>query len=552
MPKIKVRKILLWLASITRPVHRALLLSIVMRFCSQTLNILLFAVGAGGIIAVWRGNAEFSSLLTALVVMAVLKAISAYLEQFSGHFVAFKALELLRTQAFSLLWPKSPYIVTRIKSGDMLASLTRDIDRIEVLYAHTVAPVLSGIFIPLFFTIGAGICWGWNLVWAPLLCVLLAIFVVPFIGFRTGLAETEQLLQLRRDLAQHVTDSVFGAEEVTVYGQEKVRVAEMGELGEKITFRAVRSAIPPALRRGISFTLPLFSMLGVFVSARSAGSDPCLLAVLLGGCLKLFAGTRDIAAAVDDGSFSLAAAQRLYEICHADTKIKDGNTVFSPTAPVAVEWRKVSYSYPESGGKPVLKNLSMRAEAGQKSIITGASGTGKSTAVQLLLRYDDPDSGEIFLDGRPVQDYTLDSLRRGVAFVPQRAQLLNSTIADNLRLGNAQASVADLWKVLEIVELADYISSLPQGLDTPTGTEGTALSGGQRQRLCLARALLTNPAVLVLDEFNANLNADLAERIRCRLDREFPSLTTVEITHRADIKTPADSLFVLDDSGSIR
>lgn len=156
--------------------------------------------------------------------MAAIKALAYYLEQFLGHFVAFKALELLRGYAFSKLWPQAPMITTRTRSGDLLASLTRDVDRIEVVYAHTFAPVISAIVVPPIIFLAIGMNIGWLVVLPPAVCYLLAMTLVPWLGARDSFEATTTQLAHRADLVSHVTDSVFGAEEVVGYGLEHERL----------------------------------------------------------------------------------------------------------------------------------------------------------------------------------------------------------------------------------------------------------------------------------------------------------------------------------------
>lgn len=528
-----------WVLAITRPVHAPLLFSICMRIISQLCNVLLFACAGGGLIAAWRGvpmpifgvlNA--GKLAALLIVIALLKASSYYLEQFSGHYVAFKALELLRTTAFSQLWPKAPGVVARSRSGELYASLTRDIDRIEVLYAHTIAPVIAGVLVPCVVVCTGFALGGWATMLVPSVCIALSVCVVPLIGLRAGVEGASLSLVRRAHLTQHTTDSVFGAREATGYGRESERYADMGELSAGVTAAARKPALYRAIRRGVNAGCIPAALFGAVVGGIYSGLSLEAIAFLAAGCLAAFEaprGLEDAAGAID---LSLASARRLYDVCTAKDPVCDGVIDFSPSAPVSVQWRDVTYHYAGIRSRNVLDGFSLSVPAGGHAAIVGPSGIGKSTAVQLLLRYDDPQHGVVLLDGKPVQEYTLDSLRRGVAFVPQRAELLRGSIADNLRLADPHASDERLWEVLSIVQLADEVRAFAQGLNERTGTEGSGISGGQMQRLVLARALLTNPSVLVLDEFSANLPENTDVAIRAALAQAFPHLTVIEVTHR--------------------
>lgn len=533
-----LKSVLHWLLGVTKPVHAPLAFSICMRIISQIAYIALFALAGGGIVAIMLetplpllGIITPWKLALCLITLALLKAVTYYLEQFSGHYVAFKALELLRGKAFSMLWPKAPGIVARSRSGVLYASLTRDIDRIEVLYAHTIAPVIAGVVVPIGAVFIGYLAFGWQPMLAPSLCVAASVFIVPVLGLRAGMQGAAQTLALRAQLTQHVTDSVFGAAEVTGYGQEQRRFSGMDTLSDQVTQTAKVPAFYRGLRRGVNAAFVPLSVAGAVLGGIWAGLSPESVALLASGCLAFFEASRGLEDAAGGVDLSLASARRLYAVCHAPDPVQDGE-LSVPDESLSVEWKDVHYAYPGERRREVLAGFTLSVPAGGHAVISGSSGCGKSTAVQLLLRYDDPSSGEILLGGRSVQDYALDSLRSAVAFVPQRADLLRGSIAENLRLGAPNASDEQLWEALRIAHIDDDVRKMPHGLEELAGTEGAGLSGGQIQRIVLARAFLTQPKVLVLDEFTANLPEALDVAIRADLARAYPQLTIIEVTHR--------------------
>lgn len=539
-------ELLRWLTGITRPVHAPLAVSSVFRILNLGLELFLFGL-AGWAVAAFATGTPAWGIVAWIVVVALAKAGAYYAEQFTGHYVAFKALELLRGHAFATLWPKAPAVVLRNRSGDLLPTLTRDVDRIEVVYAHTFAPVVSAFVVPPAALVVTGLIAGWDLVAIPAACVGVALLVVPFVGLRSSLRSTAKGLALRGDLAAHATDSVFGSDAVLSFGLALQRQREMDELGERIG----RAAVPPlafkGLRRAANLMLTLVTVTSVIVVGTEAGHDPLLVAALAAAGLRLFEGPRGVEDAVGYLDHSFSAARRLWQLCHAPQVVHDGDRDLDVDHAPTIEWRDVHYAYPESNpDNPALNGVSITAAAGRRTVFVGRSGSGKSTAVHLLLRYDDPTAGEILIDGVPVTEYTLDSLRRTVVLVSQRAQVIDSTIADNLRLGAPDASEEQLWQALETAELATEVMAMPQGLATRTGRDGSELSGGQLQRLGLARALLVDPRVLVLDEFTANLDAALESRIRENLERDHPGLTVIEVTHRLEHLGTADQVLEFD------
>lgn len=544
MSEPTLRELLAWLLGITRPVHAPLYASAALRIVNLSLDVVLFGLAAGGVIAAVTGASAPLPILLALVLCALAKATAYYLEQFSGHYVAFKALELLRTDAFSALWPKAPAIVARSRSGDLLASLTRDIDRIEVVYAHTFAPVVSAFVVPTGVLIVTGMTVGWRVTLIPAICLALALLVVPLLGIRSSARHTSQTLAIRRDLAHHLTDSVFGVEEILGYGRQQQRLEQTDGFGDRVAASARVPRLWAAVRRGSLVVLTLASACWIAYVGIESDMPVVVTAALLGGTLRLFEGPRGVEDAVAYLGHSLAAARRLWDISHAPDVVHDGPLELAGDTSPAVTFEEVSFSYGD--GAFALQGVSFHAPSGSHVVLAGPSGSGKSTAAHLLLRYFDPESGRIMLDGRPVSDFTLDSLRRSVVAVSQRNQLLDTTILENLRLGAPQATENEAWAALAVVNLADEIAAMPDGLRTQVGVSGRALSGGQAQRLCLARAVLMRPRVLVLDEFTANLNVELERGIRRRLGEALPGVTIIEVTHRVESTADADQIIVLD------
>ncbi|EEH63585.1 ABC transporter, ATP-binding protein [Gleimia coleocanis DSM 15436] len=545
-----LKEIIKWLTGITKPVHKPLFISTCFRVFNLIADFTLFAVAGGGVAALIAGSAQVSTVFTALIIASAVKAVAFYFEQFSGHFVAFKALELLRTYAFSKLWPKAPAIVSHSHSGDVLASLTRDVDRIEVFYAHTFAPLVSAVIAPLAILNFIGFYWGWELAIVPLICLLLSIFVLPFFGTKQAFAATQETLVLRRKLAHHVTDSVAGVAEVVGYNQETNRLAEMTDFEDKVAQRANFPRVMVAFRRAVNAALMLISVTGIVFVGLHYGHTVVLVAALATGALRLFEGPRGVEDALGYLDHSIAAARRLWGISNSPLKVTDGDETYAPNTAPTVTWKDVDYHYLDANGNPVkhaLENVNITAPAGKRTVILGVSGSGKSTAAQLLMRFDDPETGAIKLDGKDVRNYTLDSLRHNVVLVTQKNQHLDADIATNLRLGAPQATDTQLWEALETVGLKAEVMEMPQQLSTSVGAGGSQLSGGQSQRLALARALLMQPKVLVLDEFSANLNSALEKEIRTHLAEKYAGITIIEITHRLESVAHADQIILIDE-----
>lgn len=539
-------KLLSWLTSITKPVHGPLYVSTLFRIIKQALELLIFGIAGWAIVSAAVDGRSVVPSLVLLIVLALGKATFYYLEQFTGHYVAFKALEILRGHAFSVLWPKAPSIVTRSRSGDVLTSLTKDVDRIEVVYAHTFAPVVSAFVVPISTLLVTGALVGWEIVAIPAVCLAISLLVVPLIGTKSAMTHADGALAARGDLSAHVTDSVFGVEEVVGYGREKERFEEMDRIGETISTKSRSAARSAGIRRGLNSFLSIIvtvSILAVGLAGNYSIAVVCALAV---GSIRFLEGPRGIEEAVGSLDRSLAAAHRLYRICHEPQRVADGNDELRLDRAPALSWEGVTYRYPGDSGEadenvpPALDNVTIEAPAGKRTVLLGPSGSGKTTTVQLLLRFDDPEQGDIRVDGTSINSLTTDSLRSRIALVSQKNQMLDSTIIENVRLGHPDATEEQVWEALKVARVDEEVKAMPAGLKTRVGQDGSKLSGGQGQRICLARALLTEPSVLILDEFTANLNASLEKEIRDGLAATFGHLTIVEVTHREEAAAEAD------------
>jgi ABC-type multidrug transport system fused ATPase/permease subunit len=249
------------------------------------------------------------------------------------------------------------------------------------------------------------------------------------------------------------------------------------------------------------------------------------------------------------------SVERLYEIFDEPEPVRDRPNAVAIVRPRGtLEYRKLSFAY-QAGGSKVLSGINLRLEPGMRLGVLGPSGSGKSTLLALIPRlYDvwegtDPEGnpwGGVFFDGQDVRDLKLGDLRRAVALVPQQALLFEGTIRTNLLYANPVATEAQMNQALLIADLAETVDSLPAGLDTPVAERGYSFSGGQRQRLALARALVAQPTVLLLDDCTSALDAETEARIQQALDQHLPNRTRVIVSHKVASVRPADLVIVLE------
>lgn len=558
-PEVGTRQLINWLLQLARPVLKPLYLSAVARLLDQAFGIALITFGVyricAAVVQITGGTALSSAYLWVSVgvmaVLALLKAVFRYLEQFAGHYVAFKALEILRQEMFKRLVPQSPACMVGAKSGDLLARITADIDRIEVFFAHTLVPAFSALVIPLAVSILAGF------LVAPLSGVLLflvylvTLLCLMLLGGGEGNRAADAVGKAQGQVAQSVTDSVNGISEVTGYGLQRARTTQLERYMSIVGAYARPLTSLQALRRALSQSGMYLAALAVIWVGMPSPADLTAIPAALAATFAVMRSW-EVCRGVEDFSTHLdntfAAARRVWQVANSAPQVASGGKN-PPAQPFPIIFEDVSFTYPQSGkqasSRQTLQDVSFTIPAGSWTAICGATGSGKSTLARLLLRYWDVDSGQILLGDCPLSQLDPQAIRRAIPLVTQRIHIFSASIADNLRLGKRDASEEQLWQVLKIVELDQVVAALPAGLNTRVGRYGGALSGGQRQRLSLARAFLNDSPVLVLDEFTAHLESALAERIRHRVREIRPGATIIEITHTLQQVEEADQVLVL-------
>ena len=545
-----------WLLGVTRPVLPPLLASTLCRIIDALSGVALFALGAYAVASTGLAMVNKSPVpamwpvLTVMAGLSLLKAALRYVEQFLGHLVAFKALELLRGQIFRSLIPRSPRVGTTSRSGDLLSRATKDVDRIEVFFAHTLAPAVSAVITPIVVLTAIGLKVSWPVALTVLPLVVLQLFIVPRLGSGASLEASRSASALRADLTQHVTDTIQGMSEVVGYGRGQERLDEMARIDAEITGASRPTGQWAAVRRGVNQLASLIApivvvMVGSMLPATGSGAGVPLLAAAAAAVLRMTETVRGVEELAGALNASFASAERVWEVVNAPVEVRDGAQELTSGISHEVLWQDVSYSYSSTAAQAV-RGVSLRARAGKWTCIVGASGSGKSTLAQLAVRFDEPTSGRILIDGQDVADLRALSLYQEIGMVDQRVHLMRATIADNVRLAAPSASEAQVLRACRAACIDEDIEALEDGYDTLVGERGQSLSGGQRQRLALARALLARPGVLILDEFTSHLDPDLDERVRIGVRTYLPQATIIEITHRLQWSEQADHVVVMD------
>jgi len=534
-----------WLVGHTRNLLPPLWGSVIARVLGQLLGVALFVVAADALTQAATGQTvPILPLVAGLAGISLVKALLRYLEHYAGHWVAFTALQRLRELFVDRLVPQAPAATQGRAGAELTERGTRDIDRIEVFFAHTLPPAVAAVLVPAVALVwlGVGVDARLALVLAPF---VLGVLVAPFAAGHATWHAARRVAARRGQIAAHLGDDVQGIREVLAFDASSRRLAEIDKLDRALRDTRSRAGLGEGARRGVSVVLQGVSLVAVLAVAAASGLPVAHTVAALAVGVALWGPARGVDDFVSGLDAAFAATARVRQIVDATPVVGDPPDPVPLGTGSAISLSDVTFSYPDSG-EPALADVSLEIAEHAWTYVVGVSGSGKSTLAGLVLRGWDPDSGVIRVGGTDIRTVALDALRSRVALVSQRPTLLSGTLADNLRLADPDADEARLRDALETAGLDDWVASLPKGLETPVAERGLGVSGGQLQRLALARALVADPGVLILDEALSQLDADTAVLVRTRLAARAGGLTIVEITHRADLIGDEAPVVVLD------
>ena len=484
-----------------------------------------------------------------------------YFERVVSHEVSFRLLAHLRVwfyEAFEQLAPARLLTRTRVKSreytsGDLLSRLVSDIETLQDFYARSIAPVLVAAIIGLimWFVLGA-----YNSAFAIVLLAfyLLAGVGVPLVMYLLGRTLEERVITVRSDLKMACIDSVQGIGDLLAYGFEEKQAERVRALNlQLVRLQAARARVR-GLREAagsVLMNLCVWTMLVVAIPlVREGRLNGVYLAVLALAAVSSFEAALPLSAAAQGLQGSLVAARRLFSVIDAPPVIRDPVLPSPVPSSFDLEVCHLSFRYTEDAPY-ALRNICFALPQSRCLALVGPSGAGKSTLVNVLQRFWDYEQGSIRLGGHELRAYHQEDLHQLISVVEQRPYLFNATIRENLLLAQPEASQDEVEEAARQACLHDFIQSLPQGYETLIGEQGLKLSGGERQRLAIARALLKNAPILLLDEVTANLDP-LTEREVLRTVRTLlPGRTTILITHRLVGLEMADEILVLHE-GAIK
>jgi thiol reductant ABC exporter CydC subunit len=536
------------LVRLARPVRRWLVLAILAAAGALVANVALMTAAPYLLskAPLVTGFAALSVAVTAVRAFAIARASLRYGERTLSHTTALRILTELRTTVYRAVARLAPGDLPDARSGDLLARIDADVESLDVFFVRGLVPIAAA-------AIGSAVACVILGVLVPEAAAVLAIVLVvagvgvPLATRAASRAAAARLVEARGRLHADLAEQIEGMADLIAFGRDADALAQDARTADRIRDAQRRragalggAAAASVLLAGVAGIACLWLAIPAVRAGEIAGT---FLAVVPLVAFAAFEAVTPLGDAARQTEVSRAAAIRTFSLADAEPRVVDPTTP-ATAAGTSIAFADVSFRY--SADAPLaLDRLTFELPEGGRVGIVGSSGAGKTTVVNLLLRFWDPDGGSITCGGQDLRALQLNDLRRRLGVVPQHPYLFNGTLRDNLLVADGAATDAELLETCGRAHLGSFIASLDDGLDTAVGENGLKLSGGERQRVAIARVFLRDAPILILDEATANLDPDTERAVLRELDAFGAGRSLLIVTHRRAPLELADELVVL-------
>jgi len=482
-----------------------------------------------------------------VIVIAVIGAVSAYAEKYLTTSVGQWVMHDLRRILYHHIQRLSLAFHDHKPTGDLISTVTTDIEAIQDFISQALLGIvvsvltLAGMLVVMFY-----LDWRFTLI---ALSITPILFVVVY-TYTRRIKQASRALRKKEGEVVSVVEEVLSSIRVVKafarerYEQERLEQQSLESVEMALAARSLKAKLAPVVQVIVAAGTCLVLWYGVNLVLTGKMTPGSLLVFLL-YLGKMYKPMRDLSKMTDTVSKAGVGYERIREVIETEDEIRNlPNAKKAPDFRGEIEFDHVSFAY--TAGYATLSDVSFKVEAGQVAALVGPTGAGKSTIASLIARFYDPQSGAVRIDGMDVRNYKIKSVRRQISFVLQETMLFRAPVWQNIAYGKPEASREEILRAAKLANADEFIRDMPQQYDTMLGEKGATLSGGQRQRIAIARAVIRNAPILILDEPTSNLDAASEELVFEALTRLMEGRTAIVIAHRLATVRRADVIFVLD------
>ena len=489
-------------------------------------------------------------LFIPLIIFIIGKGLFAFLEMYECHLVSYGVIEKIRNLLYDSISKTAPQSTGKKRSGSITSVFVEDVEATEVFYAHTAGSyIIAFVCTVLYLTALSFLSFKIS---AAVFAACILVAAVPYFFNPITKKIGEEIRDGLAEVNAEAVDTVQGLREILIFGKEKKYIEKVTADTLRLNKKEIRDGRFKGLHSLVINLITSAVLISTILLAHSeviAGSlKPEMVSVVI--IFSLFAFVPIMSVSVTAGAMNISngAAKRILDILEEEPAVKD-RVPYIPQNKSSVkgniEFKDVKFSYEK--GTEVLHGVNFTVKAGESIALTGESGAGKSTIANLLMRFYEPDSGAIYIDGKNIKDIHQNSLRDIIAYVPQDVYLFNKTIKENISLACPDASDEEIKQAAKVAIADGFIKRLEQGYDTNVGERGVQLSGGEKQRIAIARAVLKNSPILLMDEAVSNLDSESEALFRQALNNIRKNKTIITIAHRPSTIKEADRVIKIEN-----
>lgn len=536
------------LIGLIKPLIHIMAITITMGVLGFLAAMFITIYGGIGIVKVLGFDVGLSltKICTIMVCLAVARGFLRYIEQFSGHFIAFKLLAILREEVFKKLRELSPAKLAQEEKGNLVSIITSDIELLEVFYAHTIAPIMIAVITSIVMILYIGRIHVYLGLVAALGYFSIG-FLIPHYSSQLGKNAGVDYRNSFGKMNSFMLDSLKGMKEIISFNLGSKRLLGMEQKGETLNkaLKGIKKheGITRAITDMVLFTFIVIMLMSSMVLYHEGGIDFKGVVIATIAMMSSFGPVVALSNLSNNLLLTLAAGDRVLNLLEESPMVEEVRNEKDMTFG-EIKGENISFAYEKDDF--ILEDVDITIPKGKIIGILGESGCGKSTLLRLFMRFWDTTKGRIKINGEDIKKINTKSLRKKQGFVTQDTFLFNESIKDNIRIGKKDATLEEIKEAAKKASIHDFIESLPKGYDTRVGELGENISGGEKQRLGMARAFLQDGEMIFLDEPTSNLDSLNEKAIIKTLKNQCKDKTVVLVSHRRSTISIADEVYLME------